>query len=72
MRRNQSIVMVDINRGTDSSGPGRLVGDAAFHDLGRAQAITPIPCGVGLMTIACLLSNMLKAPQAREELRDGA
>ncbi|WP_050384965.1 hypothetical protein [Bradyrhizobium pachyrhizi] len=63
--------MVDINRGTDSSGTGRLVGDAAFDDLGRAQAITPIPGGVGLMTIACLLSNMLKAPQAREELRDG-
>jgi methylenetetrahydrofolate dehydrogenase (NADP+)/methenyltetrahydrofolate cyclohydrolase len=40
----------------------RLVGDVAFQEcLGRAGAITPVPGGVGRMTIAMLMANTLSA-----------
>jgi methylenetetrahydrofolate dehydrogenase (NADP+) / methenyltetrahydrofolate cyclohydrolase len=39
----------------------RLVGDCAFDELDHVGAITPVPGGVGPMTIACLLSNTMKA-----------
>jgi len=44
----------------------RLVGDVAFHEcMDKAFAITPVPGGVGPMTIACLLENTLIAARAR-------
>ena len=44
----------------------KLVGDVAFDEAKeRAGAITPVPGGVGPMTIACLLENTLIAAQAR-------
>jgi methylenetetrahydrofolate dehydrogenase (NADP+)/methenyltetrahydrofolate cyclohydrolase len=44
----------------------RLVGDVAFQEAcEHAAAITPVPGGVGPMTIACLLQNTLKAANAR-------
>ncbi|WP_137126458.1 bifunctional methylenetetrahydrofolate dehydrogenase/methenyltetrahydrofolate cyclohydrolase FolD [Roseomonas sp. HF4] len=56
------VVDVGINRGAD----GRLVGDVAFAEaLPVAGAITPVPGGVGPMTIACLLENTLDAAIAR-------
>ncbi len=56
------VVDVGINRGAD----GRLAGDVAFEEaLPRAGAITPVPGGVGPMTIACLLENTLEAAIAR-------
>lgn len=56
------IVDVGINRLAD----GRLVGDVAFDEAAaRAEAITPVPGGVGPMTIACLLENTLDAAIAR-------
>ena len=49
---------VGINRRPD----GKLVGDVAFDEVvGHAGAITPVPGGVGPMTIACLLENTLTA-----------
>ncbi len=40
----------------------KLVGDVAFQEcLGRAGAITPVPGGVGRMTIAMLMANTLSA-----------
>jgi methylenetetrahydrofolate dehydrogenase (NADP+)/methenyltetrahydrofolate cyclohydrolase len=40
----------------------RLVGDVAFEEaVNHASAITPVPGGVGPMTIACLLRNTLVA-----------
>jgi len=55
------VLDVGINRGED----GRLVGDVD-HDavLGRAGAITPVPGGVGPMTIAMLIQNTLLAASA--------
>jgi methylenetetrahydrofolate dehydrogenase (NADP+)/methenyltetrahydrofolate cyclohydrolase len=56
------VIDVGINRLPD----GRLVGDVAYEEcLGHAGAITPVPGGVGPMTIACLLENTLLAAQAR-------
>ncbi|HBX26644.1 MAG TPA: bifunctional methylenetetrahydrofolate dehydrogenase/methenyltetrahydrofolate cyclohydrolase, partial [Gammaproteobacteria bacterium] len=41
---------------------GRLVGDVDFEDVSTvAGAITPVPGGIGPMTIACLLANTLEA-----------
>jgi methylenetetrahydrofolate dehydrogenase (NADP+)/methenyltetrahydrofolate cyclohydrolase len=57
-----TVIDVGINRGAD----GRLVGDVAFAEaLPHAAAITPVPGGVGPMTIACLLENTLEAALAR-------
>lgn len=63
------VIDVGINRVTDADGTSRLVGDAAFNELHHAGAITPVPGGVGPMTIACLLSNTLRAAQTCEALR---
>jgi methylenetetrahydrofolate dehydrogenase (NADP+)/methenyltetrahydrofolate cyclohydrolase len=60
-----TVIDVGINRGAN----GRLVGDVAFAEaLPRASAITPVPGGVGPMTIACLLENTLEAALARRSL----
>ena len=56
------VIDVGINRRAD----GKLVGDVAYAEaLGHAGAITPVPGGVGPMTIACLLENTLEAALAR-------
>jgi len=62
------VIDVGINRLEPEAGQskGRLVGDVAFDDaLARAGAITPVPGGVGPMTIACLLRNTLVAAYRR-------
>lgn len=57
-----TIIDVGINKTTD----GRVVGDVAFEWASqRARAITPVPGGVGPMTIACLLENTVKAARLR-------
>jgi len=56
------VIDVGINRVTAPGGTSRLVGDVAFAEaLGRVAAITPVPGGVGPMTVACLLDNTLRA-----------
>jgi methylenetetrahydrofolate dehydrogenase (NADP+)/methenyltetrahydrofolate cyclohydrolase len=55
-----TVIDVGINRIPDGDGT-RLVGDVAFAEAGHAGAITPVPGGVGPMTIACLLQNTLTA-----------
>lgn len=55
-----TVIDVGINR-VRHGRQQRLVGDVAFAEAGHARAITPVPGGVGPMTIACLLSNTLKA-----------
>ncbi|WP_299847744.1 bifunctional methylenetetrahydrofolate dehydrogenase/methenyltetrahydrofolate cyclohydrolase FolD [uncultured Paracoccus sp.] len=54
------VIDVGINR-IEADGKSRIVGDVAFDEAGHAAAITPVPGGVGPMTIACLLSNTLTA-----------
>ena len=66
------VIDVGINRlPPDASGKSKLVGDVAFDEARLvASAITPVPGGVGPMTIACLLRNTLQA--ARERRASGA
>src|SRR6202047_374841 len=57
-----TVIDVGINRLPDADGKTRLVGDVAFAEASQvAGAITPVPGGVGPMTVACLLVNTLRA-----------
>ena len=59
-------VVIDV--GINRLDNGKLVGDVDFDSaLGRVAAITPVPGGVGPMTIACLLQNTLEACEAQEK-----
>lgn len=61
-----TVIDVGINRIPTADGRTRLVGDVAFGEaLEVAGQITPVPGGVGPMTIACLLRNTLAAASAR-------
>ena len=61
IRPGATVIDVGINR-VDANGKSRIVGDVNFAEaLGVAGAITPVPGGVGPMTIACLLVNTLRA-----------
>lgn len=61
------VIDVGINRIAAEGGKTRLVGDVAFEEAKAvAGAITPVPGGVGPMTIACLLRNTLQAAKARQ------
>ena len=64
VRDGATVIDVGINRVEDpaSERDYRLVGDVAFDEVARkASAITPVPGGVGPMTIAMLMSNTVKA-----------
>jgi methylenetetrahydrofolate dehydrogenase (NADP+)/methenyltetrahydrofolate cyclohydrolase len=66
IRPGATVIDVGINRIDAGDGKSRLVGDVAFDEAaGVAGAITPVPGGVGPMTIACLLRNTVKAARAR-------
>ncbi len=65
------VIDVGINRIPSENGKGRLVGDVAFAEAAElASAITPVPGGVGPMTIAMLMRNTLVAAHRREGLAD--
>jgi methylenetetrahydrofolate dehydrogenase (NADP+)/methenyltetrahydrofolate cyclohydrolase len=64
-----TVIDVGINRIAGENGKTRLVGDVAFAEAKEvAGAITPVPGGVGPMTIAVLLRNTLVSAFWREEL----
>ncbi len=57
-----TVIDVGINRVPGANGKSRLIGDVAFDEaVAVAGAITPVPGGVGPMTIACLLVNTVRA-----------
>jgi methylenetetrahydrofolate dehydrogenase (NADP+)/methenyltetrahydrofolate cyclohydrolase len=57
-----TIIDVGINRVPSENGKTKLVGDVAYDECAKvAGAITPVPGGVGPMTIACLLRNAAQA-----------
>jgi methylenetetrahydrofolate dehydrogenase (NADP+) / methenyltetrahydrofolate cyclohydrolase len=64
------VIDVGINRvASDIPGKTKLVGDVAFAEVAQvAGSISPVPGGVGPMTIACLLHNTLQAARARSGL----
>src|SRR5438105_2338737 len=64
VRESAVVIDVGINRVEDAASERayRLVGDVAFDEVSKkASAITPVPGGVGPMTIAMLMSNTVKA-----------
>jgi methylenetetrahydrofolate dehydrogenase (NADP+) / methenyltetrahydrofolate cyclohydrolase len=66
-----TVIDVGINRVPTDDGKGRLVGDVAYDEAAEvAAAITPVPGGVGPMTIAMLMRNTLVAAHRRAGLSD--
>jgi methylenetetrahydrofolate dehydrogenase (NADP+)/methenyltetrahydrofolate cyclohydrolase len=66
LKPGAAVIDVGINRIETPDGKGRLVGDVAFAECREvAGCITPVPGGVGPMTIALLLQNTLTAARAR-------
>lgn len=64
-----TVIDVGINRVPRDGGKSRIVGDVAYAEAAQvAGAITPVPGGVGPMTIACLLLNTLRAACAQKGL----
>ena len=66
-----TVIDVGINRIPTEDGKGRLVGDVAFDEAAQvAAAVSPVPGGVGPMTIAMLMRNTLVAAHRRAGLAD--
>ena len=64
-----TVIDVGINRVAGEGGKSRIVGDVAYAEAAKvAGALTPVPGGVGPMTIACLLLNTLRAVCAQNDL----
>lgn len=64
----QGVVIVDV--GTTRSEGNKLKGDVDFDEVSKkASYITPVPGGVGPMTVAMLLSNVVKAAKGKEHNR---
>ena len=61
IRPGATVIDVGINRIGGEGGKSRIVGDVAADARDVAGALTPVPGGVGPMTIACLLLNTLRA-----------
>jgi len=67
------VIDVGINRIETPEGKSRLVGDVAFEQAqGVAGFITPVPGGVGPMTIACLLRNTVTAARRSKNMKGSA
>lgn len=56
-----TVIDVGINRVPGKDGKNKIVGDVAADAMSVAGAMTPVPGGVGPMTIACLILNTLRA-----------
>ena len=64
------VIDVGINRVPSANGKTKLVGDCNYEDCSRvAGAITPVPGGVGPMTIACLLQNTVEAAKMQHGIK---
>src|SRR5205807_8021249 len=71
VKRRATVINVGISPAADPQGHSRIVGDVDFASVSAtAGAITPVPGGVGPMTIACLLLNTLLAACRRRNLPD--
>jgi methylenetetrahydrofolate dehydrogenase (NADP+) / methenyltetrahydrofolate cyclohydrolase len=66
IKRGACVIDVGINRVDTPDGKGRLVGDVAYDEVREvAGYLTPVPGGVGPMTIACLMRNTVEAACAQ-------
>jgi methylenetetrahydrofolate dehydrogenase (NADP+) / methenyltetrahydrofolate cyclohydrolase len=68
IKEGVTIIDVGINR-IEEDGKNRLVGDVDFDDvIDKANAVTPVPGGVGPMTIACLMYNTVAATKRQANI----
>lgn len=68
VKEKATVIDVGIHRLPDSTQPNgyRVCGDVKFDEVSeKSEAITPVPGGVGAMTMACLLQNTMKAYKMR-------
>jgi len=73
IRPGATVIDVGINRVPLPDGKNKLYGDVNFPEASQvAGAITPVPGGVGLMTVACLMVNTLKACVQQNGITDVA
>jgi methylenetetrahydrofolate dehydrogenase (NADP+)/methenyltetrahydrofolate cyclohydrolase len=70
IKAGATVIDVGINRIAGEGGKSRIVGDVAADVRDIAGAVTPVPGGVGPMTIACLLLNTLRAARTQRGLPD--
>jgi len=71
LKPGAAVIDVGQERVEQADGTRKLLGDVAFEEaMEVACAITPVPGGVGPMTIACLLRNTMVAAHRREGLRE--
>lgn len=69
VKPNATVIDVGINRVPGADGKSKLVGDVAYEEVSKVAGwITPVPGGVGRMTVACLLVNTLRAAASRQGL----
>jgi methylenetetrahydrofolate dehydrogenase (NADP+)/methenyltetrahydrofolate cyclohydrolase len=69
IKAGATVIDVGIQRVSGADGTSRLVGDVAFDEVVEvAGALTPVPGGVGPMTVACLLKNTLQAASASSKV----
>ena len=69
IKSGATVIDVGINRVATGEGKTRLVGDVAFEEARTvAGHLTPVPGGVGPMTVACLMFNTLQAARRRAGL----
>jgi methylenetetrahydrofolate dehydrogenase (NADP+)/methenyltetrahydrofolate cyclohydrolase len=61
------IIDVGITRRKTEDGKTKLVGDVKFDEVQHAKAVTPVPGGVGPMTISCLMANTVQAARSQIE-----
>ena len=70
IKPGSTVIDVGINRIEGNDGKTRLVGDVDYQEASEvAGAITPVPGGVGPMTIACLLQNTLRAACLQSDIQ---
>ena len=71
IKKGATVIDVGINRIETAEGKTRLVGDVEFAGASEnAEFITPVPGGVGPMTIACLLRNTVTAMCMQNKIND--
>lgn len=63
------VIDVGINHVRGENGRSRILGDVVAEEMDHAAAITPVPGGVGPMTVACLLSNTMEAAESAVTLK---
>jgi methylenetetrahydrofolate dehydrogenase (NADP+) / methenyltetrahydrofolate cyclohydrolase len=68
VKAGATVIDVGINRLVADDGSSRIVGDCATDELEHVHAITPVPGGVGPMTVACLLSNTIRTARSQHHV----